>query len=44
MGSNMFDGLITGLLLIGTAIGVALCGLGWLAYFIFRHLSIQWIQ
>ena len=41
--THAFDGLIKGLLLIGIAIGLAACGLLWLAYTIASHLSISWI-
>lgn len=31
MGDGMFRGLIPGLLLVGAVLGVAVCGVGWLA-------------
>ena len=39
----MFDGLVTGILIVGVLIGIALCGLAWLAWWVLSHLSVQWI-
>lgn len=43
MDGRMFDGMINALLLIGAAIGVGLCGLTWLIYWLFSHVAIRWV-
>lgn len=43
MGPGMFDGLVTGLLVMGAAIGIAMCGIVWFAIWLFSHVSIHWI-
>jgi hypothetical protein len=39
----MFDGLITGLLVVGVAIGVALCGVVCFLWWVLSHLTIAWV-
>jgi hypothetical protein len=43
VGPGMFDGVFTALLVIGAILGAALCGLGWLAYWLWCHIDIVWI-
>ncbi len=43
MFSNVFDRLITGLLLTGMAIGVGLCGLAWFLYWLASHIQVSWV-
>jgi hypothetical protein len=45
IGPGMFDGLLAGLIVLGVIIGIVLCGLGWLAYWLWCHIdiSIAWI-
>jgi hypothetical protein len=43
VGPGMFDGIFTALLVLGAIIGAALCGLGWLAYWLWCHIDIVWI-
>lgn len=43
MGPGMFDGMITALIVVGAVIGVALCGLGALIYWLCTHISISWV-
>jgi hypothetical protein len=43
MDGRMFDGMISALLIIGALAGVALCGVLWLLYWLFSHLSIAWV-
>lgn len=38
-----FDGLIYGLLVIGTIIGLSLAGLIWLCVWLCQHVEISWI-
>jgi hypothetical protein len=42
MDGRIFDGLIHGLLMIGAAIGVALCGAVWFLWWLFHHLTFSW--
>lgn len=35
--------MIFGVLVIGAIIGAALCGLGWLGYWLWCHIDIVWI-
>lgn len=44
MDGRMFDGIINGLLLMGVAMGVALCGLAWALFWLFSHVSIRWVS
>jgi hypothetical protein len=39
MNDGIFGGLVTFILLIGVAIGLALVGLGWLVYWLWSHLT-----
>lgn len=43
VGPGMFDGMLAGLLIIGAILGVALCGLVWLAYWLWCHIDIVWV-
>jgi len=43
VGPGMFDGLLTGLILFGMVLGVAFCGLAWLAYYLWCHIDIVWL-
>jgi hypothetical protein len=42
MGPGMFDGLITGMIVIGILIGIAFCGVVLFIWWLFQHLSISW--
>ena len=42
MGPGMFDGMVTALLLVGAAIGLAAAGFIWLLVYVCNHLSIGW--
>jgi len=44
MDGHMFDGLISGLLIIGAGIGIALCAAAWLIYWLCSHISISWVS
>jgi hypothetical protein len=44
MGSGMFDGMLTGLILCGVVIGVCLSGVGWFIYWLCCHISIRWVS
>lgn len=44
MDPRMFDGLFTGLLLIGALIGLGLAGLIWFLVWLFSHIDINWVS
>lgn len=43
MGPGMFDGLVSGLLIMGAVMGIALCALAWGLYWLCSHLSLSWV-
>lgn len=43
IGPGMFDGVIALLILIGIAIGLAICGIAYGIYYLFSHITIGWV-
>ena len=44
MDGRMFDGLISGLLLMGAAMGVILCAVLWGIYWLLSHIQLTWVS
>ena len=43
MGHGMFDGIVRGLIIVGIALGMLICGGIWLGYWLCSHITIGWI-
>jgi hypothetical protein len=43
MDGRMFDGIFTGLLVIGALIGLGIAGLIWLIVWLCQHVRIEWV-